>query len=169
MPFLEIVGFTSTWKNYTVAGAFLSSETEKNYSWAVDQLRQLCGIAEVNPTCIVTDREKALMNPLDCMFPSAMHILCRRHIQKNIEARAKLLLRDKKQATLFTNACLGLFSQTTIHGYESELQRLTTTWRQRPELLEYLRSQWLDPYKTRIVSAWVDTVLSFGCHTSNRF
>ena len=147
VPFLEIVGFTSTWKNYTLAGAFLAHEAEENYTWAVKP-------------CMVTDREKALMNPLDRLFSNTKHLLCRRHIEKNIEARARQVMRSKADAKFFSNDYWVLFKETTQEGYTRELRRIEAKWQTRKSLLQYVRSQWLEPYKTRIVSAWTDTIFT---------
>ena len=58
--------------------AFLSGETQGDYTWAIIQLRHLMlenTIAE--PISIVTDRELALMKCLDTQFPMSRHLLCR--------------------------------------------------------------------------------------------
>ena len=141
---MEIVGFTSTWKNYTLAGAFLAHEAEENYTWAVEQLHKLCDVAQVEPTCMVTDREKALMNPLDRLFSNTKHLLCRRHIEKNIEARARQVMRSKADAKFFSNDYWVLFKETTEEGYTRELRRIEAKWQTRKILLQYVRSQWAD-------------------------
>lgn len=41
MPFFEIVGVISTWKNYNIAGAFLANKDEQSYVWAIKQLEKL--------------------------------------------------------------------------------------------------------------------------------
>ena len=124
MPFLEIIGVTSTWKNYNVAGAFLQQEKEDNYVWAAQQLLKMCSKCQVTPTCLVTDREKALMNALYRLFPSAKSILCRRHVKKNIEDHARKEMNDKILGTKFANAYYNLFKHTTIPEYEMELRRI---------------------------------------------
>ena len=51
-----------------------------------------------------------------------------------------------------------LFKVTTEVQYNYELARIKRRWRARKSLIEYVRREWLEPYKTRIVSAWTDTV-----------
>ena len=168
MPFLEIIGVTSTWKNYNVAGVFLQREQEDNYVWAAQQLLKMCSKCQVTPTCLVTDREKALMNALDKLFPSAKSILCRRHVKKNIEDNARKEMKDKSLGTRFANAYYNLFKQTTVSEYERELRRIQSEWRVWPHLLQYVRNNWLIPYRERLVSAWTDTVFTLGTSTTNR-
>ena len=168
MPFLENVGITSVWKNYNIAGAFLAKEDEDSYKWAIEQLVKMFGKVQRAPTCVVTDREKALMNALEKQFPEAKFILCRRHVRKNIEDFGKKAM-DKFRGTTFSNDCMKLFKETTIQGYEASLSKLKCDWRKAPKCLQYLQQNWLDPYKERIVSIWTDTVFTLGTTTTNRF
>lgn len=70
MPLLEILGVTSTNLIFSVAFAFLNVEKEDNYMWAVQCLRHVLD-SEVAPSIIVTDRELALMNALNHVFPQS--------------------------------------------------------------------------------------------------
>lgn len=60
MPMLEIIGITSTGKNYHVAFAFLKNERKASFFWAMSQLRMMFYSAAA-PDVIVTDRELALI------------------------------------------------------------------------------------------------------------
>jgi hypothetical protein len=77
MPLLNIVGITSTNSTFNVAFAFLSSEDEASYTWALKNFAKI-----VNPKIICTDRELALMNSIKQVFPSARNMLCIWHINK---------------------------------------------------------------------------------------
>ncbi|KAL6513162.1 hypothetical protein OROGR_020648 [Orobanche gracilis] len=59
MPLLEIVGQTSTEKNFTVAFCYMECEKHSNYLWALQQLRVLIDDVSL-PSVIVTDNEAAL-------------------------------------------------------------------------------------------------------------
>ena len=124
LPFLEIVGFTSTWKNYTLVGAFLSHETTEDYTWAIRQLVKLCVNAQKTPKCMVTDREKALIKPLDALFTSSKHLLCRFQNLKNIEGKAKNVIKNVAIAKYFSNDYRSLFKTTSEKRYNEELARI---------------------------------------------
>ena len=47
---------------------------------------------EGGPQVIVTDRHLALMNAIGIMFPECYHLLCHFHIQKNVQAKCKMLV-----------------------------------------------------------------------------
>lgn len=49
-----------------------------------------------HPVVVVTDKEVAMMNAIFAVFPSATYLLCRWHINKNVLAKCKKLLRRKK-------------------------------------------------------------------------
>ena len=84
LPLLEIVGVTSTGLTFSAAFAFLSSEKQNNFIWALERLRGLFMTSEGGPQVIVTDRDLALMNVVGMVFPQCYHLLCRFHIQKNV-------------------------------------------------------------------------------------
>ncbi|GJU14208.1 FAR1-related sequence 5-like protein [Tanacetum coccineum] len=60
MPFVEIVGITSTSKTFCIAFAFISEEKEKNYEWVLERLK-LTLEGCMLPRVIITDRELALI------------------------------------------------------------------------------------------------------------
>ena len=88
MPFVQIVGVTSTHKTFSVAHAFISKEREENFVWVLQNLKdtlQQC----MEPRVIVTDRELALINACRRIFPSAAQLLCRWHIFENISKHCR--------------------------------------------------------------------------------
>nr|GEU42263.1 hypothetical protein [Tanacetum cinerariifolium] len=67
MPFVEIVGITSTSKIFCIAFAFISEEKKKNYKWVLERLK-LTLEGCMLPRVIITNRELALIGeyiPLD--------------------------------------------------------------------------------------------------------
>ncbi|GKA26051.1 FAR1-related sequence 5-like protein [Tanacetum coccineum] len=63
MPFVEIVGITSTSKTFCIAFVFISEEKEKNYKWVLERLKlTLKGC--MLPRVIITDRELVLIGAL---------------------------------------------------------------------------------------------------------
>ncbi|MCI23687.1 protein FAR1-RELATED SEQUENCE 5-like, partial [Trifolium medium] len=64
LPLLEFVGSTSTEKTYAVAFAFMSSEKEDNFFWALQSVRNLLQCQD-NLKVIVTDRNQTRMKVVD--------------------------------------------------------------------------------------------------------
>ena len=58
------------------------NEKKESYMWALEQFRQLI---DADPKVLVTDKEQALINAIEMIFPSSAHLLCRWHIYKNIQ------------------------------------------------------------------------------------
>jgi len=165
---MEVIGVVNSMKNFNVAGCFLGGETNEYYFWAVSQLKKLFEIVGKEPTCLVTDKEQALLNALYDIFPSSKYILCRRHIKKNIEQHAYSASRDKTMASDFSSAYYGLFKQTSKQKYEAHLESLVTSWKTCAVLHKYVQDYWLTPHKEKIVSAWTDDVFNLGTNTTNR-
>src|SRR4051812_4757463 len=89
LPLLEIFGVTSTDKTYSVEFAFLECEKEDNFTWALGICKSLLVDQEVMPNVIVTDRDSALMNAVDTVFPTSTALLCRYHITCNVRSKLK--------------------------------------------------------------------------------
>jgi hypothetical protein len=72
IPLLEFVGSTSTGKTYVIAFAFLTSEKEEIFVWA---LRGVCNFlrCQNDLKVIVTDRDPTLMKAVDNVFQNALH------------------------------------------------------------------------------------------------
>jgi len=93
LPLLEIVGgVISTGLTFSTAFVFLSSERQNNFTWALERFRELFMTSEGGPHVIVTDRDLALMNSVGIVFPECYHLLCRFYIQKNVQAKCKMLV-----------------------------------------------------------------------------
>ena len=88
LPFAQIVGMTSTNQTFCVAGAFLSKEREGNFIWVLEMLRTMLDDC-MEPRVILTDKDQALINACDKIFPNAHKYLCRFHILQNIVKNCK--------------------------------------------------------------------------------
>ena len=134
----------------------------------MEQLGKLFLKAKREPTCLVTDRETALMNAQALIFPKAKFLLCRRHVKQNIQDFAGKRT-DKERASRLSNAYYELFKQKTEMDYKMCLSRITMDWKDLPMVHAYVQRSWLNPYKDRLVSAWTDNVFSLGQNTTNRY
>lgn len=79
MPLLDITGFTSTKKTFLLGVAFLSSDKNEDYTWALNQLQDCCFVNGSGPSVVVTDRDLALCGALETVLPTATHLVCRWH------------------------------------------------------------------------------------------
>ena len=83
MPFVQVVGVTSTGKSFSIANAFIYKEREENFTWVLQRLKEMLN-NYMEPRVIVTDRDLALINTCNKIFPNPYKSLCRFHIQSNI-------------------------------------------------------------------------------------
>jgi len=87
MPLFEIVGVTSTYLTYSVGFAFMTSEKEDNFTWALQMLLKLLGPNSDMPKVVVTDRDTSMMNVVSNVLPDSSAILCYFHVGKNVRSR----------------------------------------------------------------------------------
>jgi histone-lysine N-methyltransferase SETD2 len=167
LPLLEIVGVTSTNLTFSVALAYLEGESEGNYTWALSRLKTILEDGWV-PSIIVTDRELALMNAIERVFPTTRHMLCRWHINRNVLKKSKPSFETKEKWDKFMIEWNMLVHSNTEDEYNDRLYNLETTSSSYPDVLDYVKSTWLNPYKDRFVEAWTNNYMHFGNTTSNR-
>jgi hypothetical protein len=100
IPLLNLCGVTGNKKTIQAALCFLSGEKEEDYEWAMTQFKELLEEHDIPwPVSMVTDRELALMNALDTVFPEVVHILCTWHVNMNILANCrKHFPKDRKDS-----------------------------------------------------------------------
>ncbi|XP_074288385.1 uncharacterized protein LOC141613547 [Silene latifolia] len=168
MSMLKVIGVTPVHKNFSVFFAFLQNERETAYDWAFECLTELLDSNE--PIVFVTDRETALMTVIQTHFLSASLLLCRRHIQKDVEAWVK--------RNYYGNALVGevfakgkwtqMVRSTTLEEFKENEELMYRTYSYIPGLEKYCKETWLDKYKERFVSAWTNKILHFGNVTTNR-
>ncbi|CAG8850556.1 8699_t:CDS:1, partial [Racocetra persica] len=83
MPLLHIVGMTSFNTIFSSCFAFLKSEQENDYVWALNRVAHIFRNIP-KPKVIVTDCELALMHAVYTVFPKSQIVLCIWHIEKNV-------------------------------------------------------------------------------------
>ena len=125
MPLFEVVGVTCTWHNYHVCAAFMSSEQEKSYMWVLSRMKEM--LSE-DPVAIVTDRNLALMEAVEKVFPYSKYVLCREHIRRNIEDRVKTNA-SVDVCNSFVWEALHLFESTTELEYLQRLNTMRAKWK----------------------------------------
>ncbi|XP_076937279.1 protein FAR1-RELATED SEQUENCE 5-like [Bidens hawaiensis] len=94
MPFVQIVGVTSTNKTFSIAFAFMQNEKIESYTWVLNCLKLTLDKC-MHPRVILTDRELALVNACKEVFPNATQLLCRWHISRNIFKNCRQSIRSK--------------------------------------------------------------------------
>lgn len=89
LPFIQVIGTGNIGiphlKSFYIAGAWVAQETNEMYAWTMESLRDVAWPDDqpAKPKVIVTDREVALMNALDNVFPDARKLNCTAHLRRN--------------------------------------------------------------------------------------
>lgn len=167
LPLLEIVGVTSTELTFSVAFAYLQSEQEDNFVWALERLRSIVE-SNVLPSVIVTDKNLALMNAIQGVFPNATNLICRSHISRDILANCKKLFESKDRWEAFINSWNVLVLSTSEEEYRLRLNTMESQFRGYPLALNYVKQTWLFNYKEKFVAAWTNFIMHYGNVTMNR-
>ncbi|XP_068492218.1 protein FAR1-RELATED SEQUENCE 4-like [Phaseolus vulgaris] len=144
LPLLEIVGVTCTCLSFSVGFAFLSSEKEKNFIWALQKFRGSLLISHVGPEVIVCDRDLALMNAINIVFPKARNLLCRFHINKNVKAKFKMLVDSVEAWEVVMDSWRTIIDCTYIAKFDEFVKSFETICSPWPLLVEYVKNTWVE-------------------------
>ncbi|KAM3468043.1 hypothetical protein MY5147_008326 [Beauveria neobassiana] len=177
MPLLDIVGVDACQRSFCIAFAFLSGETEEDYTWALDRLRsmyELCGARL--PSVILTDRCLACMNAVSRCFPDAASLLCLWHANKAVLRHCMSSFTrntedaDKAQQWKeFYQSWHEIVGSRDDEAFEERIQRLKDRYSlDHAREVGYIIETWLDLYKEKLVKVWVDRHLHFGNVVTSR-
>lgn len=96
MPLLDIVGCTGANKAFWVGFGFVRNEKEESYLFILRSLEQVISrIGLGHPKTIITDKDQALINAIEAIFPYTHTILCIWLIQKNLMVKCRPTLRQE--------------------------------------------------------------------------
>ena len=169
LPLLEIVGVTCTGLSFSAGFAFLSSEKEKNFIWALQKFRGSLLTSHVGPEVIVCDRDLALMNAINIVFPKARNLLCRFHINKNVKAKCKMLVDSVEAWEVVMDSWKTIIDCIEIGKFDGFVKFFETICSQWPLLVQYVKNTWIIPHKEKFVKCWTNSLMHLGNTTSNRY
>lgn len=181
MPLLDIIGVDACQRSFCIGFAFLSGQSEEAFQWVFERLRSLYSTCGANlPSIILTDCDIACMNAIKICFPASRHLLCLWHAHKAVlkncqpsfaatiegpNAQQESLLAWKE----FFSHWLQIISSITEEEYNKNLNAFEDRYIDgHIAQVQYIKTQWLDQYKEKLVKAWVDECSHFGNAVTSR-
>ncbi|XP_052623634.1 PKS-NRPS hybrid synthetase cheA-like [Lactuca sativa] len=143
----------------------LEREDEDSYIWALSVFKKT--LENHEPSVIMSDRELALMNAINMVFPNTTNLLCIWHIEKNVLAYCKKHFAHGEEFDLFMFNWNNVAYSTTITIFEQNWAKFELFYQTKKVAIEYIKNTWL-PWKEKFVSAWTKKYLHFGNRSSSR-
>ena len=189
MPLLDMVGVDACQRSFCIAFAFLSGEQEEDYVWALDRLRCLYEVCDAKlPSVVLSDRCIACLNAVNTVFPSAHSLLCLWHANKAVLAHCLPVfkLQERLAAGIvadssgdygsrpagwadFYNSWHSIMQSPTESIYNRRVMEFETKYfLDHADEVAYIKKTWLQPYKEKLVKAWVDQHTHFGNVVTSR-
>ncbi|PIA55362.1 hypothetical protein AQUCO_00800248v1 [Aquilegia coerulea] len=171
MPLLDIIGVSSFNTSFYSCFAFLSKEETSDYALALSMFKEMLGSDE--PVVIVSDREFALMNAIEVIFPRTINLLCLWHIETNIIANCKKFFKEddkeKKENDwdTFITGWTDLVQSDSVSSFNSAWKEFEVTYKEKVNVVDYIKKIWL-PFKERFVKTWTDIHLHLGNRVTSR-
>ncbi|KAF6523203.1 hypothetical protein HZS61_014731 [Fusarium oxysporum f. sp. conglutinans] len=177
MPLLDMVGVDSCQRSFCIAFAFLSGESEEDYSWALHHLKSL--YHHELPSVVLTDRCLAAINATATWSPSSKALLCLWHVNKAIlqYCQPDFVLKsgdtsgrvEDEKWDEFYGFWHTIVDSPTEEIFRERLATFELKYAKRyPRAVGYIKLYWLEPHKERIIKAWVDKYLHFGNVATSR-
>src|SRR5581483_12389230 len=127
MPLLNVVGITSFNTTFYSCFIFMKGEEKIDYLWVLTHVAQLYnGVSK--PGVIVTDRELALMNALEIIFPDSANLLCVWHISKNVLKNCKLQFQNNDKWQLFLTKWNDIVQSITENEFNEKWQTFCSAY-----------------------------------------
>ena len=176
LPLLDMVGVDSCQRSFCIAFAFLSGESEADYSWALQHLRSL--YERELPSVILTDRCLAATNAAAVWFSSAKALLCLWHVNKAVLQRCRPYFTAQNVASSakeeaweeFYAMWHSIVASPDEQSFEERLAKFESKYKDNYlDSIGYVKTYWLEPHKEMIVKAWVDVHLHFGNVATSRY
>ncbi|KAI5415612.1 hypothetical protein KIW84_040870 [Lathyrus oleraceus] len=149
-PLFEIVGMTSTELTFAVAFAYMESEQTENFCWVLEKLKELFVKKDMCPQVILTDRDLALMKAIEIVFPRSINLLCRFHINKNVDAKCKQHVVNDLKKTIDTLWMEVVWASDEVE-YGQRLHQLEQACVDYSGFINYVKDTWLTPHRHRFV------------------
>jgi histone-lysine N-methyltransferase SETD2 len=170
MLLCNTVGVTAVSTTFFVGFAFLKTEQQHNFSWALKQLSTIVG-SSYKPQVVVTDRDLVLMNAVASVYQNLKHLLCTWHIDKNVKVQCWPFFRDAPTtaAGLPTELCeafeanwKALVRSLTQVEYDQNWAAIRACHCRHVFTLNYIETVWLRDHREKFVYAWTYQHLYLG-------
>jgi len=168
MPLFEVVGVTSTGLTFSAVFMLLASEHHHNIVWAIEKLKSLFFRVDSYPKAVVSDRDIALVNSINVVFPEAANLLCRFHIDKNDKAKCKMTVHPKEAWDQVMESWGAIVDCENVESYEHRVEAFNVVCSPWLIFTKYVISYWLNPHKEKFVKTWTDKVMHLDNTTSNK-
>jgi MULE transposase domain len=168
MPALAIAGLSSFNTAFYSCFAFLGKEDEESYVWALKLFSNILGQDKGNqPAVFVSDRESALTNAINVVFPTTAHIFGLWHVEKSVRDFCKRFFEKKEDCDAFLAYWKKVVSSPTEAGFLQSWNEFESLYSEKLDVVQFLKQEWL-PWKERFISAWSDRCLHFSNYGSSR-
>jgi hypothetical protein len=143
MPLLNVVGTTCLNSNFHAAFCFLAKEEEGDYIWAMQQLKELFTPA-MHLRSVVTDREMALINVCQQVFPTTTRLFCVWHVEKNVLTHVSTEFEEGEARTAFMRAWTDVMHVPTKELYKEQWNALQDKYNTIASgLVQYILDTWI--------------------------
>ncbi len=151
--------------------AFLTKETEKNYTWVLETFQKY--LREENifiSNVMITNRDLKLINVLHQIFFIVRHFLCVWHVNKNVLKHCKSDFSIKEKWEKFYSEWQTMIYAHSIEIYQEKWNKLQNDhYAKHFEIINYLKNIWIRSFDRKIIKCYINQIRHFFFTTISRF
>jgi hypothetical protein len=151
---------------FHICFAFLPQENVSCYSWALSLLKGFYNDID-EPRAISIDKDLALINAIENVFPCTKYIICRWHINGNIAKNLKVKFENGEAWKEFLEEWNAAMYANQEVEFENNWRKIREKYISKPDVINYLESTWIS-MKVNFVSHWINQYPHLGGNTSSR-
>lgn len=114
------------------------------------------------PVTLIPGRDLGFMKAVHEVFPNYAHLLCRWHINKDVETRVNLIMDNPDAGMRFLNrSWYRIINSTSDMDYLAAFECIRYVYRRWPKIIKYVKTTWL-VCREKFVRAWTNNALHLG-------
>lgn len=189
MPMLNIIGLSPNNASFFVGLGFISNEQEESFHFILRGLQKVyTDLNLLGPETVFIDKDNALINALELVFPATKVLLCIWHINKNILSKAKFAIQRALIGSInisnpgflaaVNEKWKEMLSRWMKVVYASTVSDKLAAWNDFKtqynseifhDILTYVEKEWLDNITAkRFLSCYTKHYLTFGNIATSR-
>jgi hypothetical protein len=162
LPLVKIVGIDCFNSTFIVAFAFVSKETNEDYTWVLQRLRNLVfSDTHESPQVFVTDQEDALIGAIESNFPNATSLTCTGHFMQSVPRNCRKEFCDVEVFEEFNETVKSVVYAPTEEDTIQYWDELLTLEGEERKAADYVARS-LPPIETKLVKCFTDKMIHLG-------
>ncbi|KAJ4802465.1 Protein FAR1-RELATED SEQUENCE 6 [Rhynchospora pubera] len=167
MHMLGIAGISSFNTAFYSCFCFLEKEDKESYVWALKMFSNILGHdRNTQPSAFVSNRESALTDAINVVFPTTANVFGLWHVEKSVKDNCKRYFETKEDWDAFLSHWKKVVSSPTEAEFLQSWDEFESSYSEKGDAIGFIKHDWI-PWKEKFISAWSDKCFHFSNQSSS--